>query len=195
MNASGARVALIQACVGLRASDDSSNLDAMRDIAYFVIGQLAAHRGETVRSLSGEIERCLRDGDHEVLELVVVGLLEDLGNISSHEDVSVGSEEVRVVLGPLARASWDRLDRYWRAVADSRDQIRDYVRSSGHARSSGLTSEQLRSVKNGALRRLVYADHRLASDGQLSDVADAAVFDAMMGPNLRFEDDWDPPRS
>jgi hypothetical protein len=42
---------------------------------------------------------------------------------------------------------------------------------------------------------LVYADHRLASDGQLSDVADAAVFDAMMGPNLRFEDDWDPPRS
>jgi hypothetical protein len=63
------------------------------------------------------VERCLHDGDERAVQLVVVGLLEDLqnGSITALEDHSVWFP----FLGPNSRRAWQAVEAFWKGDADA----------------------------------------------------------------------------
>ena len=85
------------------------------------VGVVAHHlvelmnRGETtpVRSVLDVVE-CLLAGPLEIdVRNLVVGLLEDLQNITSHDYVPVGSSSFVPLLGSRTKAAWEALHVGW----------------------------------------------------------------------------------
>jgi hypothetical protein len=63
------------------------------------------------------LERCLSEGDEEVLNLVTVGVIEGIQNIASHRPF--GSQPFLDWLGPRGRIAWDELCVQWEQVAQA----------------------------------------------------------------------------
>jgi hypothetical protein len=104
-----------QLAAALAAGDDS---DSDR-LLYLEMADTARMMGEAYRTGETDclaavfetIEQCLRDGTPETINLVVVGLLEDLqnGNITKVSDFGVWEP----YLGPAAERAWRALAKFW----------------------------------------------------------------------------------
>jgi hypothetical protein len=68
------------------------------------------------------IERLIIEGDEEVRDLAIVGLLEDVQNIASWRDF--GSEVFTRWLEPNSRAAWYELKKVWAGKNSLADVIR-----------------------------------------------------------------------
>jgi predicted RNase H-like HicB family nuclease len=106
--------------------------DIVSGLRYFDMATVAEYLGERLRagetdsfaSLFQAVERCLLEGSPEAVELVVVGLLEDLqnSNVTKVEDDSRWHR----FLGPVTRRAWQAVDDFWQGDvgAISRFEVR-----------------------------------------------------------------------
>lgn len=86
-------------------------------LAHHVVELVARRDVEEVGWLFTSIERLLAEGDTGAVDLVVLGFLEPLRNIVSHDDVSVGADELVTVMGPDAAEAWSENEGLWEDAA------------------------------------------------------------------------------
>jgi hypothetical protein len=100
------------------------------------------------------VEAIFADGDPEAVELMQIGLLEDLQNIVSHSDVAIRAEDVAPLLGPASRSAWNRLADLWTA-------------SEVHVRDGGPTEDEYLLVDDPNLKLYFRTKTRALPDGRL----------------------------
>lgn len=95
---------------GLRYSEMSA-------ITRFLADRLRSGDTEHFGQFFQAVERCLLGGDAEAVELVVVGLIEDLqnGNITKFDDYSVWVPH----LGPNSQRAWQAVEDFWKGDVDA----------------------------------------------------------------------------
>jgi hypothetical protein len=64
------------------------------------------------------IERCLVEGDEQVRNVAVVGVLEGIQNIASHRPF--GAQVFCRWLGPESSLAWRELDQFWQQVIEAK---------------------------------------------------------------------------
>lgn len=114
------RDALVAACpelAGPLADNDADPVD--QGLPYVEMSAIARHLGAKLREgesdclppLFDAVERCLLDGDDSTVELVMVGLLEDLqnANITEVPDISLWEP----YLGPVSQRAWTAVAEFW----------------------------------------------------------------------------------
>ncbi|MEM7224820.1 MAG: hypothetical protein AAF495_17710 [Pseudomonadota bacterium] len=69
------------------------------------------------------IEKMIVDGPTDVRELVIIGLLEDVQNIGSHDDW--GYQVYEKWLGPYSKAAWLEVEKMW----EGKNSLADVVRA------------------------------------------------------------------
>ena len=97
----------------------SPSADAVEVGPYSVVADLARHLVARAKANSDEgfgevfraVETGLRDTDTETRDLLIVGFLEDLQNLSLNNDLAL--EAWLPWLGPETRASWAAVERFW----------------------------------------------------------------------------------
>jgi hypothetical protein len=127
-------------------------------LAHHVVALIEKRDLEEVGWVLSSVERVLAEGDEDAVELVVLGFLEPLRNIVSHDDVAVAADELAAVLGPDAAAAWAQNERLWEAAA----------------RWRGL--DEYRAVDHPDLRRYLRSHKRRMTDGVLLGAADVVRY-------------------
>jgi hypothetical protein len=168
---------LVDACPSFRAAGGfehyvSAFEDADQPDPFVRVGALAHHvvelvvrrDMEEVSWLLDAVERVLSEGDADAVELAMLGFLEPLRNIVSHEDVPVSATELATVLGPEAGAAWTENEELWESAARWRHQgarvgIADYD-----------------GVSNPDLRRYLQVHKRRMADGVLLGASDVVSY-------------------
>lgn len=112
---------LLKACPGFGPtwSEYLARDTTVERLPYVEIGEFvnylidAASRGETgcLSEVFGAVEMLLNDGDSDVKELMIVGLVEDIQNMSLHRGLN--PDIFLPFLGSRARAGWFDLIRQW----------------------------------------------------------------------------------
>jgi hypothetical protein len=148
----------------------------MAALAHYVIEQIGTGREKRADRVLDVAEECLIQGDEEVEKLIWVGFVEDLGNISSHADVSASPEQIRGRLGLRLTQAWDAVDAFWLEVAPLKGEL--------DPEGKALTVEQYESVEGPELRRLLQQMHRTMPDGTFVGVADVLRYEARTGRNM-----------
>lgn len=82
VNISDARTRLLKSARRLRVAGDGSDLDAMAALTHYVIQQMRSGHERRADRVLREAETYLSEEDSAVQEIVFVGFMEDLGNIS-----------------------------------------------------------------------------------------------------------------
>jgi hypothetical protein len=120
MEATEVRHALVAACPELAGplADNDAN-PGNQGLPYVEMSAIATHLGAKLREgetdcfrpLFAAIEQCLLDGDNATIELVMVGLLEDLqnANITEVPDFSLWEPN----LGPVSQRAWTAVAEFW----------------------------------------------------------------------------------
>jgi len=98
--------------------DEDVELDGLP--YYLALGNLAHHLLDLLRTKNTQtfpkvfevVELWQVTGSHYVQEAAVIGLLEGIQNIASH-DKQIDPDEFIVWLGPVSKNYWDRLNRFW----------------------------------------------------------------------------------
>jgi hypothetical protein len=82
----------------------------MAAITRFLADKLRSGDTEMFEQFFATVERCLHDGNDEAVELVMVGLLEDLQNSNiTHMDMNVWVP----FLSPTTRRAWKAVEDFW----------------------------------------------------------------------------------
>jgi len=97
---------------------DRGNFNDAAVIAHHLVDGF--ERGETseLPAAFALLERCLTEGDGQVRNLVMVGVIEDVQNVSSHRPF--GSDVFLGWLGPESRAAWDEVAGWWEKLAEAK---------------------------------------------------------------------------
>jgi hypothetical protein len=80
-------------------------------LALWLVDQMDARRLECFPALFGEVEVLLGKASPELRDLLVVGLLEDIQNVSTNRGVD--PDVALSFLGPQSRGGWFELIRMW----------------------------------------------------------------------------------
>lgn len=110
----------------------SPSADAVEVGPYSIVAELAGHlvaRAEAnsragFSDVFGAVEDGLRDATSDTRDLLIVGFLEDLQNISLNRGVPL--ESWLQWLGPETRSSWTVVERFW-AGELSADQFNAFI--------------------------------------------------------------------
>jgi len=85
----------------------------LADFARHLIGMVERGEKAVLAAVFSAVERLLVEGDPDVREATVVGLLEDLQNLNLHPN-GTAPEQFLPYLGPASARWWEKLDRFWR---------------------------------------------------------------------------------
>jgi len=80
-------------------------------LAHWIVEQMAANNLDCFPALFGEVETTLEAAGPRLRDLLVVGLLEDIQNISAHG--AADPDIALAFLGPESRMGWFELIRSW----------------------------------------------------------------------------------
>ncbi len=88
---------------------------------YIDVGVFSDHlvglleRGDTQEfpAVFDTVERLLREGDDDVVNVVKIGFLEDLGNIAANRHDWPFAARFREWFGPATNDAWDDIHRFW----------------------------------------------------------------------------------
>lgn len=83
-------------------------------IAHHLVDRFAAGDTSEFPAAFALLERCLAESDMEVQELLVIGLMEGIQNVASHQPF--GMTVFEPWLGPKSRVAWEELCSFWDAV-------------------------------------------------------------------------------
>ncbi len=87
------------------------------EFAHYIIESFATGKTSELPTVFEAIEQILEQGDASAKELVVMGVLEDIQTLSSHQ--SFGPQAFEQWLGRLSREAWGEIDKLWRAAGGS----------------------------------------------------------------------------
>jgi hypothetical protein len=133
-------------------------------LAHHVVDLVARRDVEEVGWVAAAVERVLAEGDEDAIELVVLGFLEPLRNIVSHDDVGVSAGELADLLGSGASEAWADNEHLWEDAARWR---RDGDR---------VDVDDYGSVVHPELRRYLQAHKRRMTDGVLLGASDVVRY-------------------
>jgi hypothetical protein len=145
-------------------ADEPDAYVRMVAFAHHVVDLVERREMEEVGWVLGAVERVLAEGDEEAADLVVLGFLEPLRNIVSHDDIGVAAAELATVLGPDASEAWTENEDLWEAAARWRH---------GGARVGGA---DYAGVTHPELRRYLQAHKRRMADGVLLGASDVVSY-------------------
>jgi hypothetical protein len=118
--------------------------------AHFFVELLEARNVQELAAGFATVEDLLLRGDRETRAMVIVGLIEDVQNISSNRGHD--SAEFREFLGSETSAAWEHVQRYWQAIG-ARSLV-DVIRAEmGQGPSSPVVDPA--RVSDRLLRRMV----------------------------------------
>jgi hypothetical protein len=151
---------------------------------YEILGELAHHlvvligRDEVTEptDVISVAETLIAEGDRAVMNLVALGLLEDLQNITSHPDAAATTDMVARLLPQRCAAVWRNIDDLWSAVAEE-------VRVTGSERT--MDASRYRRISSPVLRRFMQGTYRTMTDGTMIGVADVLRYEARHGDGPR----------
>lgn len=129
---------------------------AMGDLAHYIVESYEQGNTAQLQKLFSTVEGVLQNGDAEIQNLIWVGLLEDIQNISSHR--SFGQDVFRVYLGPRSLIAWDEVNRGMQKVAEWASQQRRDDHSGGKGNID--LDATLSQVENPELRRIIEQMYR-----------------------------------
>ena len=84
----------------------------LADFARYLIGMVERGEKAVLVAVFTAVERLLVEGDPDVREATVVGLLEELQNLHLHPN-GTAPEQFLPYLGPASALWWEKLDRFW----------------------------------------------------------------------------------
>ena len=87
------------------------------DFAAFLVECYGKGQTSDFERVFGVIETLLRDGDEDARGLAIVGVLESIQTVASHQPF--GPDVFRAWLGPLSTQAWDQIDKLWKAAGGS----------------------------------------------------------------------------
>ena len=115
--------AFLGSCGSFRDAWDSHLADRGDDErgVYIDVGVFADHlvglleRGDTQEfpAVFDAVECFLREGDDDVVAVVKVGLLEDLGNVASNRHGWPFAARFHEWFGPATNDAWDEIHQFW----------------------------------------------------------------------------------
>ena len=129
-------------------------------LALHVVDELAAGRDAGLVPFFAAVDEIVADGDDEAVELIELGLVEPLQNITSHDDVPVDASAVRDRLHGAALRVWDEHDQLWQDAARWRH---------GGPR---VDQSDYDTITDPDLRRYFQAHKRLMGEGVLIGASD-----------------------
>lgn len=150
-------------------ADEPSRYVRTSALAQHLVACLESGSTAEVRSVADAIEVILADGDDDAVQLVRMGLVEDLQNTCSHHDVGVDGGDVAALLGPAGRRTWDEVDQLW---FDAGRWADDSLR---------VTVAQYDAVTDPNLRAYLRASKRRMPDGMLVGLSDIVAYETMRG--------------
>jgi hypothetical protein len=118
--------------------------------AHFFVELLEARNVHELAAGFATVEDLLLGGDRETRAMLIVGLIEDVQNISSNRGHD--STEFRQFLGPETSAAWERVHQYWQAIGAR--SLADVIRAEMGQRPSSPAVDPAR-ISDGRLRRMV----------------------------------------
>ena len=130
---------------------------AMGEVAHYIVESYEQGNTAQYQELFSAVEHVLHSGDAEIQNLIWVGLLEDIQNISSHR--SFGPDVFRVYLGPQSLIAWDEVNRGMQKAAEWASQRRKEDQPSGAMNRIDLEAA-LSQVENSELRRIIEQMYR-----------------------------------
>lgn len=95
------------------------------DISVFVhhiVDGYAEGRHDECPAFFAAIEKMIAEGDQDVIDLALAGLIEGVQNVASHE--SFGYHVFEQWLGPLGRRGWAEIEELWQGKASLADVLR-----------------------------------------------------------------------
>ena len=129
----------------------------MSELAHYVVENYAQGTTSEFPDLFATVEVLLDNPDPELVNLITVGLLEDIQNIASHRDF--GPVVFRRWLGPRSLALWDKVDVNIQKVAAWAEQRKP--RWWQFWRRRAFDSERaLAHVENPELRKIIESTYR-----------------------------------
>ena len=173
---------LVAACesfdVPVVGDESISDYTLIGELAHHVVGIAGGPGGQgRIAPVLAEADALLISGDPQEIELVTIGLLEDVQNIASHVDVAATPAIFEPWLSDASREAWDTLDNLWAAVEAD-------VRARSRARVMDLRTYE--SVQNEGLRRTVQRTFRRMGAGVMVGIADVLCFEADQGGGLHL---------
>jgi hypothetical protein len=86
-------------------------------VAHHVVALMAAGNHAEIRAVFAEVEVMLgHDLSVDARTLLIIGFLEDVQNIASHEDVGVQSSAFAPFFGPATLMAWVEVHGFWGSV-------------------------------------------------------------------------------
>ncbi len=169
---------LIESCPSFLGASDLYDFmawseDEGKPDAYVRVGAFAEHLFRLVErrdagglaTIFATIDQLLDEGDHEIYDLVAMGLLEPLQNAASHADPPGVASQIRDLLGPAAGRAWDESEMLWSAAAA---QVREAPR---------LTTTQLDDLDDANLRLYFRLGRRRMADGTVISASDVLRYE------------------
>lgn len=163
---------LIEACPSFLAADDLHAFNRtfeehgepdlfIRVVAFSQHLVTLVEAGESAEwpAVATAVDQVLVEGDPEAVELIELGLIENLQNIVSHHDVTATGECIQSFLGPRGRECWQRREELW-------------AQASMHVGDTAPTEADYDRVTDPDLRLYFRANTRALPDGRLISATD-----------------------
>jgi len=96
---------------------ERGDFNDIAEFAQYVVDSYASGKTSELPGVFASVEQVLEDGDASAKELAVIGVLEDIQTIASHQPF--GANAFVRWLGPLSREAWTEIDKLWRAGGGS----------------------------------------------------------------------------
>lgn len=99
------------------------------DIAVFahhIVECYVQNKTKEIDDAFETIEQLIKDGSEEIRSIVVVGFIEDLQNIASHDDF--GYKVFEPYLRPASRQGWNDIIEQWKGKSSLADVIREEIK-------------------------------------------------------------------
>jgi len=150
-------------------------------IAWRCYESLLAEDRETASRILSAVEFALNDGDDDAMQLVTTGVLEDLGNITSHSCSDVGVEDVVELLRPRSVVAWSCLGLLFDAICLRLPEIEEVLERKKGEPVKHFDIDVASQVGNEELRRQLMSTVRVVR-ARTVGTYDLATYESMVGP-------------
>jgi hypothetical protein len=150
-------------------------------IAWRCYESLLTQGRNTASRILSAIELALIDGDDGAMNLVTTGVLEDLGNITSHSCSEVGVEDVVALLHPRSLVAWSCLGLLFDAICLRLPEIDEVLERRNGEPVKHFDNDVASQVANEELRRQLMSSVRVVR-ARTVGIYDLATYESMVGP-------------
>jgi hypothetical protein len=181
VDASITRSELLDAAgITARSTRELPDAAVMTLVAWRCYDDLAASDRATASRILSTVELALVEGDDAAMHMVTTGVLEDLGNITSHSCSDVRDVAVVALLGPRSIVAWSCIGLLFDAVSLRLPEMEAVLERKRGAPLKHFDVDVASQIESEALRRELMVSVRVVR-GQMIGIYDVATYEAMVG--------------